>query len=157
MSYIRASYIKTGLSNSAFSRGIELLEQGRPEASAQQFLAAMNSVSSKDRCFNRYRSYYGLSSLLSGRVSAIDDCRRAVIELPDDGDVCLNLARAELLLSNRLQAIESIEIGLSYSSSHAGLRQLQEKIGVRLRKPLPLLPRDCFLSRLVGRHLLRNK
>ncbi len=156
-SYIRASYFDTAQCCQPFNQGVELLEQSRHGESVEYFRRALNSVTDADPFYYKYQSYYGLSCLLNGDASAIGHCRHAVDYCPYDGDVCMNLARAELLMSNRLRALETIELGLSFSSGHSGLRLLRTRVGVRARKPLPLLPRGCFLSHFVGRRLRKNK
>lgn len=153
MSYIKAVYFDLNECCEDFVKGIELLEQSSVQDASNFFQRACNSVSGEHRFFSKYHSYYGFSCLLSGKYKAIDLCRHAVKKTPFDGDVCMNLARAEILLENRLEALSVIKAGLRYSSNHVGLQQLQSNLGVRKRKPLPFLSRSNPISIALGKRM----
>lgn len=155
MSYIEAIYFDLNECCEDFVKGIELLEQSSIHDASKCFQRACDSVSDGHRFFSKYHSYYGFSCLLSGNCEAIELCRRAVKKMPFDGDICMNLARAEILLNNRLQALNVIKAGLRYSSNHGGLNELQLKLGVRKRKPLPFLSRNNPISVAFGKRMRR--
>ena len=89
MSYIKTIYFDLSQCNEDFIKGIELLEQCLIEDSVSCFKSACNSGSVNDRLFPKYKSYYGLSSLLCGDDAAIVICRSIVEKCPYDADVCL--------------------------------------------------------------------
>lgn len=153
MLYIKAVYFDLNECCDDFVKGIELLEQSSIHDASQFFQRACLSVSADDPFFSKYHSYYGFSCLLNGKYEAIDLCRHAVKKSPFDGDVCMNLARAEILLNNRLEALSVIKKGLIYSSDHRGLQKLQSKLGVRKRKPLPFLSRNNPVSIALGKRM----
>jgi len=153
VSYIKAVYFDLNECCDDFVKGIELLEQSSIHEASNFFQRACHSVSGDHRFFSKYHSYYGFSCLLSGKYEAIDLCRHAVKKSPFDGDICMNLARAEILLNNRLEALSVIKAGLRYSSNHSGLQKLQLKLGVRKHKPLPFLSRNNPVSIALGRRM----
>ncbi|VAW61102.1 hypothetical protein MNBD_GAMMA09-488 [hydrothermal vent metagenome] len=156
MPYIKANYLDTGSCCEAFVKGIELLEQSSIKASSACFKAAFESVAETHPLFSRYKSYYGFSLILSGEEAAIDLCRSAVKCQPSDGDVCMNLARAEFFLANRVNALSAVDSGLSFSAEHPGLQKLKVKIGVRRKKPLPFLSRDNPVSVALGKKMRKH-
>ncbi len=151
MTYVRVGYLDFSQCCDDFIRGVEYLEQCLVEEASSCFRRALETVNESDSRFYRYRSYYGLTKVLCGDRASIDDCRKAASLYPFDGDIYMNLVRAEIFLCNRLNAVESIQEGLKYSSSHSGLQALQEKIGLRKRNPLPVLPRNNILNRFLGK------
>ena len=157
MSYIKAVYFDLNECCDDFVKGIELLEGSSVHDASNFFQRACNSVSGDHRFFSKYHSYYGFSCLLSGKYEAIDLCRHAVKKYPFDGDICMNLARAEIMLNNRLEALSAINKGLRYSSDHSGLQKLQSKLGVRKRKPLPFLSRNNPISIALGKRMRKMK
>lgn len=156
MSYIRAVYQDLNQCCDEFVKGVELLEQCFIKDAVNYFRRACESVIPGDQFYLKYKSYYGFSRLLNGENSAIGICRSVVEACPFDGDICMNLARAEIVLSNRLEALEVIEMGLRFSTDHDGLKALKKKIGVRTRKPLPLLSRNNPLSSALGRRMRKR-
>jgi len=156
VSYIKAIYLDLNACCEEFVKGIELLEQCSVSDSVECFRRACESVTDQDRFFSKYRSYYGFSRLLCGDESAISVCRHAVSCYPFDGDICMNLARAEIFLQNRYEALKVIEAGLRFSAEHAGLKHLKIKLGERTRKPLPFLSRNNPLSAALGKKMRRK-
>ena len=162
MSYLQSSYIQAVYQDTDsycddFVEGIERLELCQVEQSVPFFERALASVTVKHQSYFKYQSYWGLARLLTGDLEAIDLCRKATQLHPFDGDICMNLARAELFLSNRKAALQTIEIGLRFSLEHDGLHQLQNKMGVRRRKPLPVLSRNHPLNSVIGRMMRRKR
>lgn len=156
MSYINAVYQNVNQCSEYFIKGVEFLERYHIKESVECFKYACESVSQSDRFYSKYKSYYGFSRLLSGDDAAIEICRKAVSSCPQDGDICMNLARAEFVLKNRKAALSVIEVGLSYSAEHDGLHALKAKMGIRKRKPLPLLSRNNPVSVALGRKLRKR-
>ena len=156
MSYINAVYQDLKYCCNDFIKGVEFLECYHIKESVTCFKRACESVSQGDRFYSKYKSYYGFSRLLSGDNAAIEICRVAVNSCPQDGDVCMNLARAEFVLKNRKAALGVIEVGLSHSAEHGGLNALKTKMGVRKRKPLPLLSRDNPISAALGKKMRKR-
>lgn len=158
MSYIKAIYFDLDQCNEDFVKGIRFLEQCSIEDSIACFKNACSSGPVDDRLFPKYKSYYGLSCLLSGDDTAISICRNIVIKCPYDADVCLNLARAEVFIDNRKAAIQVIvDKGLIFSAHHDGLNAFKSKLGVRGRRILPFLSRDNRFNILLGRLIRRKK
>ena len=153
MSYIKAVYLDLSQCCDDFIKGAELLEQCLVNDAAVCFQRACESVSESHSLFSKYYSYYGFSCLLNGEHEAINFCRQAVKSYPFDGDICMNLARAEMFLGNRNCALDVIKTGLRFSNEHAGLHQLKIKLGVRKRKPLPFLSRNNPISVALGKRM----
>jgi len=153
VSYIKAVYLDLNQCCDDFIKGAEFLEQCLVNEAVGCFQRACESVSHGHSLFSKYYSYYGFSCLLSGQHEAIDLCRQAVKSSPFDGDICMNLARAEIFLENRNGALDVIKTGLCFSSEHAGLQKLKIKLGVRKRKPLPFLPRNNPVSNALGKRM----
>jgi hypothetical protein len=82
-------------------------------------------------------------------------CRHAAKSELHDGDVYLNLARAEWFYENRKAAIIALKKGLQIDNRHPGLRQMREQLGIRQRSPLPFLPRTHPLNHALGK-LMRH-
>jgi len=82
-------------------------------------------------------------------------CRQAIGNELHDGDVYLNLARAEWFYENRRATVIALKKGLQVDNRHPGLRQMREQLGVRQRSALPFLPRTHPLNQALGR-LLRH-
>lgn len=156
MSFIKAAYQDMAHCCDEFKRGLVFLEQGRFGESIKCFSRACGSVLPSDQFYQKYKSYYGFSLLLNGDVAALQVCRDAMKSSPGDGDICMNLARAEVVLGNRLAAINAIEAGMALSEGHEGLLALQQKIGVREKKPLPILARDNPLNVALGKRMRRE-
>jgi len=157
VSYIKAIYFDLSQCSEDFVKGIEFLEQCSIEDSVACFKNACNSDSVSDQLFPKYKSYYGLSRLLSGDDDAISICRNLVNMCPYDADVCLNLARAEVFINNRKEALQAINKGLTFSAHHDGLNAFKSKLGVRGRKFVPFLSRDNLINIALGRLVRRKK
>jgi len=153
VSYIKAVYLDLSQCCEDFITGTELLERCQHDDATISFKRAYKSAPDSYGLFSKYRSYYGFSCLLCGRLEAINICRSTAKAYPYDGDICMNLARAEIFLDNRNGALDIINTGLQLSHEHAGLQKLRLQLGVRKRKPLPLLSRNNPLSHAVGRRM----
>ncbi|RDH81338.1 MAG: hypothetical protein DIZ80_14695 [endosymbiont of Galathealinum brachiosum] len=153
MSYIKAVYLDLNRCNEDFIKGIELLERCSLSDAVELFQRACQSISVDHELFSKYHSFYGFSCLLNGKHEAIKICRNAVRSYPFDGDICMNLARAEIILNNRSAALDVIRTGLRYSENHEGLQKLKVKLGVRKRKPIPFISRNNPVSVALGKRM----
>ena len=153
MSYIKAVYLDLNQCNDDFVKGIELLERSLLDEAAESFQRACQSISVDHEFFSKYHSFYGFSCLLNGEYEAIKLCRTAVRSYPFDGDICMNLARAEIILNNRSAALDVIRTGLRFSENHEGLQKLKIKLGVRKRKPKPFISRNNPINVALGKRM----
>lgn len=157
VSYIKAIYLDIDKCCDEFVRGVESLEQCSIDESVEFFKRAFSSVPDSHKLFPKYKSYYGFSSLLSGKEDAISLCRGAAKSCPFDGDICMTLARAEIFLGNRCEALDVIKTGLRFSVGHDGLQQLKINMGVRKRKPLPFVSRNNLISVALGKRMRKKR
>jgi hypothetical protein len=134
-----------------FVKGVEHLKERAVPKALESFQMAYESVARTDVYHNKYESYCGLTRVLSGDSSGLELCRDAVRNEFHDGDVFLNLARAEWYLNNRKQTVIALKKGLQIDMRHPGLRQMREQLGVRERSPLPFLPRTHPLNQALGK------
>ena len=153
MAYIKAVYVDSNKCCEDFIKGTELLEQCLHKDASQCFQRACDSIPDSHSFFPKYHSYYGFSCVLSGEYEAIKICRSAVQLYPFDGDICMNLARAEIVLNNRIVALEVIHTGLRFSKNHEGLQKLKIKLGVRKRKVIPFISRNNPVNVALGKRM----
>ncbi len=135
----------------AFYQGLEHFSSENFSAALNAFSQALKSVSSSSSYYNKYLSFVGLSSVLTGDRSGLNLCRRAAKDEHFDGDVFCNLVHAELKLGHRKQAVQAMQKGFSVDAEHIPLIELQEYIGERRPPIIPFLPRDNFLNRFLGK------
>ena len=131
-------------------------ERSMPKA-ARSFNLAYESVDKSNIYHNKYASYCGLSKVLSGDIQGLYMCRAAAKRESLDGDVYLNLARAELFLKNRKNTIITLKKGLKLDNRHPGLRLIRQQLGVRKRSPLPFMPRTHQLNKTLGKLMRVSK
>ncbi|VAW61097.1 hypothetical protein MNBD_GAMMA09-486 [hydrothermal vent metagenome] len=138
-----------------FVEGVSFLRDRVIPKAVNRFQQAYESVDRADVYHNKYASYCGLARVLSGDASGLEMCRAAVQNEMYDGDVYLNLARAEWFYENRKAVVIALKKGLQVDNRHPGLRQMREQLGVRQRSALPFLPRTHPLNQTLGK-LLRH-
>jgi hypothetical protein len=138
-----------------FVEGIEYLRDRAIPQAVERFQLAYQSVGRNDIYHNKYASYCGLARVLSGDKSGLDLCRSVARSEIHDGDVFLNLARAEWFHKNRKNTVVALKKGLQIDNRHPGLRLMREQLGIRQRCPLPFLPRSHKLNQALGK-LMRN-
>ncbi len=154
-SRLNLAHDNTRDTSTEFNRGLERLnKQCIPEA-VDRLQQAYESVGRSSVYHNKYASYCGLARVLSGDSSGVQLCRDAARSEINDGDVFLNLARAELFLKNRKLAVIALKKGLQIEPHHLELRAIRKEMGVRSRSPMPFLPRSHPLNHAVGK-LLRK-
>ncbi|HEY9051071.1 MAG TPA: hypothetical protein VIQ03_05970, partial [Gammaproteobacteria bacterium] len=139
-----------------FIDGLSYLKDRSIPQAIQSFQLAFDSVDRTDVYHNKYASYCGLARVLSGDQVGLQLCRDAARSEIRDGDVFLNLARAEWFFKNRKQAIVALKKGLQVDNKHPGLRQMREQLGYRRRSPLPFLPRSHPLNHALGKLLRKD-
>jgi len=133
-----------------FVEGVTYLRDRSMPDAIDSFQQAYESVGRADVYHNKYASYCGLARVLSGDATGLDMCRQAAKSELHDGDVYLNLARAEWYFENRKATIMVLKKGLNIDNRHPGLRRMREQLGVRQRSPLPFLPRTHPLNKALG-------
>lgn len=94
---------------------------------------------------------YGIASLEGKQSEGLALCQRALRAEPSEPENYLNLARTHLLAEQRRLAIEALDRGLEIDPDHQQLLRVRGGLGWRKRVPLPVLPRDHFLNRLLAR------
>lgn len=140
-----------------FVAGVEHLKDHAMPKAVSSFKSAYDSVNRNDIYHNKYASYCGLSRVLSGDKSGLELCREASRNEIYDGDVFLNLARAEWYCENRKQTVVALKKGLQIDNRHPGLRLMREQLGIRQRSPLPFLPRSHPLNHALGKLMRFSK
>lgn len=138
-----------------FVEGVTYLKDRAMPKAVNRFQQAYESVGRADVYHNKYASYCGLARVLSGDMSGLEMCRHASKGELHDGDVYLNLARAEWFYENRKSAIIALKKGLQIDNRHPSLRQMREELGIRQRSALPFLPRTHPLNQALGK-LMRH-
>ncbi|MFN2309442.1 MAG: hypothetical protein ABR553_06865 [Gammaproteobacteria bacterium] len=140
-----------------FIAGQRYLKRGNLPAALSCFKAASQSTIVHHVYAPLYLSSLGLTQVLLMDVSGLNLCRRAAQEATRHGEVFENLARAELRLGHRRQACDALRRGLKLESTHAGLRELREEMGVRRPPILAFLDRDNPVNRFLGRLTYRPR
>ena len=156
MSYVKAAYFDLASCNDEFKKGIEYLEQCSINEAIDCFQKACDQGSPSRQLVYKYHSYYGLSLLLSGNDSAIQICRNMFDSSPCDADLALNLVRAEAFQMNRKEAISLLDKALYIHKDHDGLIALKRKMGVRGKKPIPILHRNNPINITLGKWLRKK-
>ncbi len=157
MSHIEAIYSDYSSCCTDFIVGIEHLKQRSISHAIHYFNQAYRGALIDDSFRNRYESYYGLARVLNGDAQGLDMCVKAALNECYDGDIFLNLVRAEYIKQNREKAVTALLKGLEVDSSHPGLQLMAQQLGLRRRNALPFLHRGHPLNRCIGRFLRRRK
>ena len=149
-------YKDYSLHSEDFLNGIRYLKAGLLTEARRCFQLAYESVKNGDVYHNKYASFCGLLRVLHGDPGGMVLCRDAANSECLDGDIFLNLARAEWFFDARKRTVEAILFGLEVDQEHIGLLQMQKDLGVRKLKVIPFLSRNNVLNDMVGK-LLRKK
>ncbi|PCJ86225.1 MAG: hypothetical protein COA54_08825 [Thiotrichaceae bacterium] len=139
-----------------FINGIRCLRAGLNQDAHRYFQLSYESVKNSDVYHNKYASFCGLLRLLHGDHGGLTLCRNVARGEIHDGDVYLNLARAEWFYGDRKKTVCAILKGLEIDETHMGLLQIYTDLGVRDFKPIPWISRKNILNVWVGR-LLRKR
>jgi hypothetical protein len=132
-------YKDYSLHSKDFIGGIRCLKAGLNQDAKRYFQLSFESVRPRDVYHNRYASFCGLLRVLHGDHGGLILCRDASRGEIHDGDVFLNLARAEWFYSGRKKIVGAIFDGLQVDAKHVGLLQIQQDLGVRSAQPIPWL------------------
>ena len=157
MAYLKAVYRDYSTCCKSFSDGIEYLQRRAIEEASRSFQLACDSVSAAHSFQNKYMSYLGFAQLLSGDIDGLKLCRKAALKENRDGDVFLNLARAEFLLDSRRRTVRALKRGLEIDSHHEGLWLMRNRLGIRKRKMLPFLQRSHPVNIKLGCLMRKHK
>ena len=157
MEPLLAVYENSSACCAEFVEGMEHLRGRSIPKAIRSFRLAYESVDRSDAYHNKYASFCGLSRVLSGDSAGIELCREAARSETYDGDVFLNLARAELFLQNRKNSVITLKKGLQLDNRHPGLRLIRKQLGVRRRTPLPFLSRSHQLNQALGKLMRKSE
>jgi len=140
-----------------FIVGIEYLNQRSITKAVNHFSLACSLTPRQDYNFNKYQSYLGLANVLSGNQAGLLLCQQAIENEEADGDLYLNLARAEWFYRNRLATVKALNKGLAIEADHVGLIEMRDYLGVRRSNPVVFLPRQHYVNCLLGKMLRKKK
>ncbi|MDH5764625.1 MAG: hypothetical protein OEZ38_01315 [Gammaproteobacteria bacterium] len=157
MTHLKAIYKDYSACCKNFSDGIDYLHRRAIQDATRSFQLACNSISASHSCRNKYISYLGFARLLSGDADGLILCRKAATAELKDGDVYLNLARAEFLLNSRCRTIAALDRGLEVDSQHEGLWLMRNTLGIRRKKLIPFLSRDHAFNIKLGCLLRKSR
>lgn len=139
-----------------FRQGIAHLADGERGEALDAFARADITTSRDDVYKNKYQSFHGFLLLQDGQSRGIDLCRSAAVYECFDGDVFYNLARAELEMGNRREAIQALRHGLDVDITHPDLIRLRQRLGVRRSLMFASLGRDNLINRIIGKFTYGN-
>ncbi|MCW8955785.1 MAG: tetratricopeptide repeat protein [Gammaproteobacteria bacterium] len=131
--------------------GLEYLKERSIPTAERYFEQAYSLADVNDPNRYKYQSFYGFSRVLNGHADGLMLCKNAVKGNPKDGDIYLNLARAELFNGDRAAAVKTLDQGLLVDRFHQGLQELKNEIGCRNYNPIPILKRSNPLNEAIGR------
>ena len=100
-----------------------------------------------------YYSYlgYGAARFENEKKDGLALCLHAVRTGKNEPDNYLNLARVYLLLDDRRRAVGAVRQGLKLDERHIPLLALRTSMGFRRKPVIPLLSRDAWINRYLGR------
>lgn len=156
MPNLKANYRTATSCCKAFINGLVYLEERSISQAISSFRQAYEGVAKDEVNAMKYASYYGLARVLMGEEEGLGLCQYAARHEKKDGDVFLNLARAEYLYRNRKKAVEAIMAGMGVDAQHAGLLSMSKLLGIRQHQALSFLPRNHPLNNVIGK-LMRRK
>ena len=139
-----------------FVEGLGHLKESEMQSALKKFHRACYASTCDDFYYNKYVSYLGLTRVLTGDTSGVEQCREAANQETLDGDIFLNLAYAELHMNSRQRSIDVLEKGLQIDDKHPGLNKLRKQLGTRQFTAFEFIPRNSLLNVALGR-LTRRK
>jgi len=147
--------MRRSASERSFERGLRSLERGNLVEALAYFEAALRLEEGHARSPRRarYASFYGyaLAAALGRTKAGLEICTRAAGSDLFCPEIYLNLARVQLMGSDRRGAWRSLVRGLSLDPGHAAIRTEMRKMGLRRRPVLPFLERDHVINRAAGK------
>ncbi len=145
---------------SAAARGLQLCRQNDWDRGLQLLSEAVEAPGGKELpgVIFAYLGY-GLARYQRRMKDGLKLCEHAVKVQYYEPENHLQLARVQMLMSNRRSAVSSIARGLKLDPAHRGLKELRVEIGVRKRPPIPFLGRSNPINVLIGRlrHSIRHR
>ena len=148
---VRSTSSDTRRQSDDFAEGFVKLQRLDFEAAETCFQQVCDECDENDPNFNKYVSFLGLAAVLNSQPKGLMLCRETAALENHNADIYLNLAIAEWHYRNRSRAIDALKGGLALDSRHQGLLRVQEQLGRRVRKVIPLLPRNHVLNVYFGR------
>ncbi len=145
------------MDNESFDKGRDALKAKDYKAAERKFKQAFGSIDEHHELYNTVASYLGLSQVLISDPNGLLVCRDAASSETRHGDVFLNLACAEWHADNRGRAIDALASGRKIDRRHEQLIRAWVLVDSRRRNTIPLLPREHFLNRLLGRFMRRTR
>ena len=139
-----------------FRQGIAHLADGERGEALDAFARADITTSRDDVYKNKYQSFHGFLLVQGGQSKGIDLCRSAAVHECFDGDVFYNLARAELEIGHRREAVQALRHGLDVDITHPDLIRLRQRLGVRRSLMFSSLGRDNLINRIIGKFTYGN-
>ena len=146
--------MKRSASERSFERGLRSHARGNSLEALAYFEAALRLEEGSPRTGRRARiaSYYGicLASALGRTREGLELCSRAANSDLFSPDIYLNLARVQIMTTDRRGAWNSLVRGLSLDPGHRAIRSEMRKMGLRRRPALAFLGRSHPVNRNVG-------
>lgn len=138
-----------------FKVAVDLFYSKATIKALHHFQIAYESVNRNNVYHNKYASFCGLVRVINGDRGGLPLCREVALNEKCDGDVLLNLARAEWYFQNRKNTIQALHKGRQIDALHPGIIKMREELGIRKHKVLPGLTRNHALNSFLGK--LRRK
>lgn len=145
------------VTSTVFRQAVSQLREGEYASALEGFSEAHLNAAREDSFYNKYLSYHGLMLALLDRPRGLEMCRNAAANEHVDGDVFLNLARAEQQAGNRLASVRALQRGLQLAPNNRELRDMSLNIGMRRKPVLRFLQRDHPLNRMLGKLTYRGQ
>lgn len=146
--------MRRSASERSFERGVRSLDRGNLLEALAYFEACLRLEECNLRSTRRakYASYYGycLAVALGRTREALEICNRAASSDLFNPEIYLNLARVQLMATDRRGAWNSLVRGLSLDPGHRAIRTEMKKMGLRRRPVVPFLERSHPLNRAAG-------
>lgn len=136
----------------AVAAGIRLCRRGQWQRGLPILVAVAESAARPGELPGLFYSYlgYGLARHQDRVGEGLRLCRHAVKREFWQPENHLNLARTQLIASNRRGAVEAVAAGLRVHDEHPVLNDLRAALGVRRRPVLPFLERAHPVNRWLG-------
>lgn len=139
------------VTNTVFQQALSEYKDGQYLDALEGFSEAHLNAAREDSFYNKYLSYHGLMLVLLDRPRGMEMCRNAAANEQFDGDVFLNLAKAERHVGNRKGCVQALQNGLMLAPDNSELRQMRNIIGMRRKPFLRFLERDHPLNIMLGK------
>jgi len=139
------------VTDTVFQQALNEYQEGQYLDALEGFSEAHLNAAREDSFYNKYLSYHGLMLVLLERPRGMEMCRNAAANEQFDGDVFLNLAKAEQYIGNRKGCVQALQNGLLLAPDNIELRQMRAEIGTRRKPLLRFLHRDHPVNVMFGK------